>query len=160
MSTIAVNRTLTASVPQVWEKLADFGGIHRYSGGVEASPINPGTPETGLGAERNCALYDGNHIQERITEFRPQERLALEVFETSMPLAEAMASFDLKATEAGGCELTMTMNYTVKYGPVGWLMDQLMLRKAMSSSLERLLAALDEHLKTGAEIPQGWRPAA
>ncbi|MFT5586391.1 MAG: hypothetical protein ACI9VR_003989 [Cognaticolwellia sp.] len=160
MSSITVSRNLAVPVQEVWAKLADFGGIHRYSAGVEHSPINPGTPSSGVGAERKCQLYDGNHIQERVTEFVENERLALDVFDTSMPISNASARFDLVGTLSGSTELTMTMDYTVKFGPIGWLMDNLMLRNAMTSSLNNLLAALEHHLTTGAIVEKGWKQAA
>ena len=98
MSTVTVSRTVPQPLSEVWQLLADFGSVHRFSPGVETSPINAGKPETGVGAERNCHLYDGNHIQERVTEFLPGERLSLEVFDTSMPIKTAGASFELAET--------------------------------------------------------------
>ncbi len=146
-------------VDKVWSTLADFGGIHRYSGAVESSPINRGTPDRGIGAERRCQLYDGKHIQERVTEFTEGSRLALEVFDTSMPMKSAAASFDLQPTADGGCELTMTMEYVVKFGIIGRALDAVMMRKEMIKSLTLLLAGMDEYAKTGRAIEKGWKPA-
>ncbi|MFT7625751.1 MAG: hypothetical protein ACI9WU_004942 [Myxococcota bacterium] len=160
MSTITVSRNVAQSPSQVWAVLADFGGVHRFSAGVERSPINAGKPDTGVGAERNCQLYDGNHIQERITEFLPEQRLALEVFDTSMPIKTAGAAFDLASSASGGTAVTMTMDYVVKFGPLGVVMDALMMKRAMTTSLDRLLAGLDYHLTSGATISKGWRPDA
>jgi uncharacterized protein YndB with AHSA1/START domain len=159
MSTFTVSRTMGHPVDKVWSTLADFGGIHRYSGSVEVSPINEGTPDKGLGAERRCQLYDGNHIQERVTEFTEGSRLALEVFDTSLPMKSAAARFDLQPTPDGGCELTMTMEYVVKFGIIGRALDAVMMRKEMIKSLTLLLAGLDEYAKTGEAIEKGWKPA-
>lgn len=134
--------------------------IHPPRCTFESSPINAGTPERGVGAERHCHLYDGNHIQERVTQLVEGQRLALEVFDTSMPLRSADAVFELAPTPNGGTELTMTFTYVVKYGLLGKAMDGLMLRRMMTASLTRLLAALDDHLKTGAVIERGWNPPA
>jgi hypothetical protein len=150
---------MTHSVEHVWAAIEDFGGVHRYSAGVEASPINPGTPAQGVGAERRCALYDGNHIQERVTESIEQRKLSIEIFDTSMPIKSAQASFELKASDDGGCMLSMTMDYVVKFGIVGKAMDALMMERAMTKSLTNLLAALDEHLQTGELIEKGWQAA-
>jgi uncharacterized protein YndB with AHSA1/START domain len=160
MSVITVSRTVPHSSSRVWALLADFGGVHRFSGGVEASPINSGKPDTGVGAERNCTLYDGNHIQERVTEFLPEERLALEVFDTSMPIKTAGAAFDLAPASGGQTSVSMTMNYVVKYGPLGIVMDALLMKRAMTASLDRLLAGLDHHLTSGEVITKGWKPSS
>jgi hypothetical protein len=159
MGKFTVSQTMNHSVDRVWSALEDFGGVHRWSAGVEASPINAGTPDSGVGAERNCALYDGNYIQERVTESVEKERLALEVFDTSMPIKSANAWFDLEATSDGGSKLDMTMDYVVKFGIVGKAMDAVMLKGAMTKSLTNLLAALDAHLTTGEHIEKGWQPA-
>jgi uncharacterized protein YndB with AHSA1/START domain len=158
MGKIVVTRELDHSANLVWSVLEDFGGVHRYSAGVEASPINPGTPEHGVGAERRCALYDGNHIQERVTESVEERLLSLEVFDTSMPIQSAAVRFDLEES-GGGSVLTMTMEYVVKYGLIGRAMDAMMMERMMTKSLTSLLAGLDEHLSTGKQIEKGWQPA-
>lgn len=157
---VVVTRTLSAPPSKVWAVLEDFGGVANWSAGVEASPIIAGTPERGLGAERNCQLYDGNHINERLTELVPEKRLAIEVTDTSMPMKSAAGRFELVATPGGGTQVTMTMDYVVKFGPIGQLMDVLMLKRSMTASLNNLLAALDEHVETGKRIEKGWKPAA
>jgi len=159
MGNVTVSRTLGHAVGRVWSVLEDFGGIHRWSAGVESSPIDPATPERGVGAVRNCHLYDGNHIEERVTESIEDEALGIDIVSTSMPLRSANARFALEATSDGGTEVTMTMDYVVKFGVVGKAMNALMLERMMTKSLTNLLAALDEHLKTGNLIEKGWQPA-
>ena len=159
MSKIIVSRTLSFPREKVWELLADFGGVQNYSEGVETSPINPGTPATGLGAERNCHFYDGNNFQERIVDFIENERMGIEVFQTSMPLKSANAVFDLVDAD-GGSTLTMTFDYVVKFGIIGRIMDSLMMSRMMKSNLSRLLASIEHRMKTGEVIGKGWVPAA
>jgi len=157
MSQITVSHVLSSPVASVWAKLADFGGVHRFAAEIESSPINPGTPSTGVGAERSCHLYDDNNLQERITEFVEDRRLGVEVFESSMPLKRASALFELTPT-SGDCELTLTFDYEVKYGLIGKAMDAIVMRRMMTKNFGALLRALDEHLTTGEDIPRGWQP--
>ena len=159
MGKFTVSRKMAHRVDDVWSAIEDFGGIHRFSAGVESSPINEGKPTRGVGAERNCQLYDGNHIQERVTEAVTNQRLEVEVFETSMPIKRADAIFALEATPDGGCEVGVTMDYIVKFGIVGKAMDALMMQAMMTKSMTNLLAALDHHLATGEAIEKGWKPA-
>lgn len=159
MAAITVSRELASPVPQVWSTLADFGGVHRFSPGVESSPINEGTPASGVGAERTCHLYDGNHIQERVIESVVNERLSIEVFDTSMPIKSADASITLEPTTSGGTRVTMAMEYVVKFGPLGVVMDALMMKRTMTTSLDRLLAGLERHVETGETIAKGWKPS-
>lgn len=159
MSAFTVTRELHHPVEEVWALLDDFGSVHRWSAGVKSSPINEGTPDRGVGSERNCLLYDGNHLQERVVESVAQRRLAIEVFDTSMPLNRAAGLFELAPTSSGGTQISMTFDYDIKFGIIGKAMDALMVRRSMIKSLTGLLAALDEHLATGNAIPEGWAPA-
>jgi hypothetical protein len=159
MSSVTVSRETARPVSQVWSALSDFGGVHRFSAGVESSPINPGTPSSGVGSERNCQLYDGNHIQERVTESIEEQKLGIEIFETSMPLESAAGTFTLSPTPSGGTRVSMEMNYVVKFGFVGRLMDSLMMKKMMTASLDGMLAGLDHHLTTGETVGKGWKAA-
>ena len=160
MAVITVSRETARPLSQVWSTLSDFGGVHRFSAGVETSPINPGTPSSGVGSERTCHLYDGNHIQERVTESIEGQKLGIEIFDTSMPLETAQAAFTLSPTPTGGTTITMTTDYVVKFGPLGKLMDALMMKKMMTANLNGLLAGLDHHLVTGETVGKGWRPGA
>ena len=160
MSVITVSRKLSAPVAKVWEVLSDFGGVHTWSAGVEESPINDGTPTSGVGSERNCQLYDGNHIQERVTQSIELKQLSIEIFETSMPMKRAEAVFALSPAPGGGTDVKVTMDYTVKYGPIGAAMDVLMMRRMMTGTFNNLLASLDHHVTTGEAIGKGWKPLA
>jgi hypothetical protein len=44
------------------------------------------------------------------------------------------------------------MVYELKYGPLGALMDRLMVRKAMSQGMEGLLAGLKHYSETGKQV--------
>ncbi len=158
MATIVVSRTLPVPVKKVWAVLADFGGVHRYHPGLESSPINAGTPETGAGSERTCRLYDGNHLQERITKFVEDQRMEIEIFESSMPLKSGHGVIEVRSVD-GGCEVVMTMTYVVKFGPIGLVMDALMMKGMMKKGLSALLAGLEGHITTGKTIAKGWKPA-
>lgn len=155
MSKFSVNRTINAPLDAVWEALSDFGSVHRYSAAVESSPITKGTPNRGVGAERICNLYDGNHIEERVTGSVEKQQLSIKIVGSSMPLKSADAVVGLLPTANGGTQVTTTMTFVAKFGPLGWLMDKLMMKRAMAGSLNGLLAALDHYVTTGEDIGKG-----
>lgn len=158
MSVVNATREIKAPASKIWAALSDFGGIHLYNASVDRSPINEGTPPSGVGSERTCHLYDGNHIQERVVESVDEEKLAVEIFETSMPLKSALGVFTLVPTPSGGTRVTVSMTYVVKYGPIGKLMDVLMVKRMMGPSMSGLLAGLDHYVTTGNTISKGWTP--
>ncbi|MFT4623673.1 MAG: hypothetical protein ACI8PZ_002329 [Myxococcota bacterium] len=160
MSVLTVTRKIASPVADVWSVLDDFGGVHRFGAGIESSPIINGSPSRGVGAERACALYDGNYINERVTASVENRRLSIEVFDTSMPIKRADATFAIAPVAGGGTTVTMTMDYVVKYGPMGLAMDVLMMRGMMKKNLDNLLAGLEQHLLSGETVGQGWTPEA
>ena len=159
MSVVIASREIAAPVSKVWATLSDFGGIHRYNASVESSPINEGTPSSGVGAERTCHLYDGNYIEERVIESIDEKKLTIEIFKTSMPLKESHGVFTLTGLPDGGTRVDVSMHYVVKYGPLGMLMDILMMKRMLGPAMERLLAGLDHHISTGETVAKGWTPS-
>ena len=159
MATITLVRTLDFPVERVWEVLSDFGSVHRYHPAVETSPISEGTPPSGVGSERVCHLYDGNHLTERVTSSVEQRKLVIEVVDSSMPMNTAAGAFELRPQGAERTEVTLTMEYVVKFGVVGAVMDKLLLERTMKKSLDAMLAGLDHHLRTGETVARGWKPA-
>ena len=54
----------------------------------------------------------------------------------------------IKSTD-GGPVVTVTPDYTLKYGPVGWLMDRIMVRQLFNGGMEDLLSGLKYYVETG-----------
>lgn len=161
MSLISITHTYPQSPSEVFAALNDFAGIHRFHPLLESSPLVDGTPATGVGSERVCNLYDGNTLHERIVEAEQDKTLTVEIVDTSMPMAKGGGRFDLAPTADGGTELTMTMDFEMKMGLLGKALDRLVVARKFRGNLELLLAALGEHLATGATIGRGWTaPAA
>ena len=49
-----------------------------------------------------------------------------------MPLSRGAATFEVEANGEEQLRVTMTMDYDMKYRPLGWLMNAVMLRPTMS----------------------------
>lgn len=159
MAVITVQRIVNRPLDEVWDALADFGGVYRFHPVVESSPVKVGTPERGEGSERTCTFYDGNTIDERVTAYTDQQSMTVEILRTSMPLKRAVARFDV-APAPQGTSVTMTMDFEPRYGPLGWLMAELVMKGQFTKVLDNLLLGLEEHLETGAIIGQDWKPKA
>ena len=56
--------------------------------------------------------------------------------------------FSIESTD-GGTVVTVTPEYTLKYGPVGWLMDRIMVRQLFNGGMEDLLSGLKYYVETG-----------
>jgi len=156
MSNIEITRHIPASPARVWAAFADFGGIHKFHPFVETSPMLSQNA-SGLGAERRCEFYDGNSVCERVVGVEEGTSMTIDIYEGSMPLERAEARIHLEPAD-GGTRVRFVMDYTVKWGPIGALMDVMMMRRKMRGMLGKVLAGLETHLETGAAIGQGGLP--
>ncbi len=153
MSQLSSTKAVQAPLARVWETIADVGTIAEWHPGVERSPVLS-AHRTGLGAVRRVELYDGTSAVEEVTSLDEGRSLTVTMSEFSMPLSRGAATFEVEADGDERTLVTMTMDYEMKYGPLGWLMNAVMLRPIIGKLLASVLSGLDHHLVTGDHIGQ------
>ena len=132
----------------MWEVLADFVGIYRWNPGVRHS-YSTSERDHGLLATRRCELLKGDdYLDERILEWNEGESFKVEIYETNLPLHRNVVKFSLE-TDGRGTIVTVAPDYVLKYGPVGWLMNQAVVRRKFKKGMEDLLSGLKHHIETG-----------
>jgi len=159
MSQLSSTATVRAPLARVWETLADVGTIAEWHPGVEHSPVLSTNP-TGLGAARRVELYDGTSAVEEVTSLDEGRSLTVSMSDHTMPLSRGAATFEVEADGDDRTRVTMTMDYEMKYGPLGWLMNAMLLRPIISKLLVSVLSGLDHHLVTGEHIGKNWVAAS
>ena len=82
MPEFTITRQIDAPVETVWEVLHDFGDIQRWSPGVTTSELTSNDP-VGEGATRQCGFAPFGGVQEKIDLHEPNERLTVNIYETS-----------------------------------------------------------------------------
>jgi hypothetical protein len=122
---------------------------------VERSPVLS-TNRTGLGAARRVELYDGSSVVEEVTSLDEGRAVTVSMSEFSMPLSRGAATFEVEADGDERTLVTMTMDYKMKYGPLGWFLNVVMMRPIMGKLLASILSGLDHHLVTGEHIGRNW----
>lgn len=158
MHTVSVTRTIDTPVATVWNTIDDFGNVYRFHPDLEHSEsINDAV--TGEGAQRQCDFYDGGTIREEVIESVPEQRQVTNVFDLgSFPLKEMVGTFDLEPIDENSTEVTFTMAFVPKYGPVGWLMTKVMMKSQFRDIAEGIIGGLDTHLQTGDVVGQNGDP--
>ncbi len=151
MNQLSSAATVRAPITRVWETIADVGTIANWHPGVQRSPVLS-THRTGLGAVRRVELYDGTSAVEEVTSLDEGRSLTVTMSEFSMPLSHGAATFQVEADGDERTVVTMTMEYEMKYGPLGWLMNAIMLRPIIGKLLASVLLGLDHHLVTGNHV--------
>lgn len=157
MSEVSITKTINAPVDQVWPAIADFGAIYKFHPAVERSYVI-NDKDRGIGAQRICEFYDGNSITEEVDQWREGESVRIAITKGSLPIRNASGAMSLRPTPGGKTELTFTVAYEPKFGPIGKLMDVTMMRRNFRKLLDAVLVGLDTHLQTGAVIGKDGKP--
>ena len=151
MANVTVTRTVNAPIDQVWPSWDDFGAIAKFNPNLNGSNLINNSQGSGLGAMRQCDMSDGkNYIREKVVEYQPHQKLVIDIYDGTMPLKRALATFNFK-TRGQKTDVTMSMDFTPRFGLLGKLMVPLMkpqFRKMMAS----LLKGNADYVETGKEV--------
>lgn len=135
---IIVSQVVEAPLEELWESWADFGSIYKFHEDVVRTTILTKSTPRGVGAVRLCQLQDGrNEIEERITEWKPMEKISMEFKRTSLPIASATAEFVFEA--CAGARSRVVMRFCFK--PRGLMMRLMkpVMKSKMQAGFETLL---------------------
>ena len=137
-----IHHELTASCPpdRIWALLSDLTAVERYNPTVKSAQIRTAT-RMGIGAERSCDLLPKGRVVERVTHWEDKRAVGLEVTESDWPIRYMRWVTRVEPT-ASGSLLTQQLDYSMKFGPVGWLMDNLVMKRKLSRTLDGILANL------------------
>jgi len=147
VSEIVLTKDISASAAHIWEVLSDFGNVTNYHPLVRTATIL-GKYERRVGAIRRCEFFDNNSIVETISHWVEREEIALELSEITMPLKTATITININPT-ASMTNVSMQMNYSIKYGLLGVLLDKLIMRRMIRKMLGQVLFGLEQHILTG-----------
>ncbi len=150
MTRLSYETRIEAPIDRVWDVLADFSGVWRYSPTVTESH-STNEASSGLGAERHCDLaFAGSSVEERIVDWREGRSYDVELLggEKLPPMADFLARFEVEA-DGEATIVRGSMRYDMKYGPVGWVMDRAMVRPRFGKAFSLILAGLKHYVETG-----------
>ena len=158
MHEVTVTREVDAPVDRVWAAFDDFGGVYRFHPGVERSFATT-EATSGLGAGRQCDFYGGGTIREEVIGYEPGRSMRVEFVDTGpFPMTRNVAEIAVQPLDDGDrTAVTMRSRFTPKYGPVGWLMAQFVMKRRFRSVLAGVLDGLERHLQTGRYVGEDGR---
>lgn len=120
--------------------LADLEAVERYNPTVRSVQIQ-GAQERGVGAKRTCQLSPSGRVTERVTTWEEGRAVGLEVVESDWPIVFMRWVTRVESLE-GGARLTQSLEYEVKFGIVGRLLDFLVMKRKLTSTLDEVLRSL------------------
>jgi len=147
MTTIRHETRANCPPERVWALLADLEAVQRYNPTVRSATVE-GRQRTGVGARRACELVPKGRVVERVTHWEDGRALGLEVAESDWPI-HFMRWVTRIEPQGGATRITQDLEYRVKFGPLGWLLDNLVMKRKLTSTLDAVFAQLVKHAEGG-----------
>src|SRR5258708_35610637 len=92
-------------------------------------------------------MADGkNWFEERVTEFNPGTALTFELTACSFPVEKLKHSYSFEQV-GNQTKVKQVMNYTVKFGLFGKLLDAVMIRKQSDAGIKKFMSGLKKIFK-------------
>ena len=139
----------------VWRALADLGEVQQFHPFVKKS-YYVSDHKSGIGASRHCDLKPGGRVEEEVTDWQDGDSLTLTISRgEKMPPFKVNRFRQTLREENGETVLRMEVDYEIKYGLLGRVLDKLIFRYQLSG---RLIPVYLKGLKRFVEVRS--QPAA
>jgi uncharacterized protein YndB with AHSA1/START domain len=138
---------IAAPPDRVWRVLGTLDALERYDPGVTRSQITSDA-RTGIGATRRCDLKPGGWFRERVTVWEPACSLGFELVDCTLPVKRLRHDYTLTSME-GGTRVQQRMEYRLKFGPLGSLLDAAIVRRRWRAGVTLFLRGLKQLAERG-----------
>ena len=145
MTVLESSIRIDATPEKVWSVLASLDALAKYDPGVAKSEIVSPAKE-GPGAARRCDLTPGGWFKERVADWRPNEAISFELYECTLPVRRLQHAYTL-VREGTATVVRQRMEYQLKFGLLGKLLDAVMVRRRWSAGIRAFFAGLKRHVE-------------
>jgi ribosome-associated toxin RatA of RatAB toxin-antitoxin module len=133
--------TIDASTEKIWSILTDLELLDKTDPTVKKATLISEN-KTGLEAKRKVLMQDGkNWFDEKITVFKPNEELVYQLTDCSFPIKGLKHTYSFQKI-GNQTKVQQVMEYTVKFGILGVLMDKMMIGKQFNTGINKFLNGL------------------
>jgi ribosome-associated toxin RatA of RatAB toxin-antitoxin module len=133
--------TIKAPLTKIWSILADLEALGKYDPTISACTALTGV-KSGIGARRKVLMKDGkNWFEEKVTEWQPNESLTYTLTDCSFPITGLAHRYTFLESN-NATTVIQAMEYTVKFGLLGSLLDVLMIKRQTSEGIQKFLQGL------------------
>ncbi len=133
--------TINAPIDKIWSILTDLELLNKTDPTVKKATLISSN-KTGLEAKRKVLMQDGkNWFDEKITVFKPNEELVYQLTDCSFPIKGLKHTYSFQKI-GNQTKVQQEMEYTVKFGVIGVLMDKMMIGKQFNSGINKFLTGL------------------
>jgi ligand-binding SRPBCC domain-containing protein len=133
--------TIDAPIDKIWSILTNLELLDKTDPTVKKATLISSN-KTGLDAKRKVIMQDGmNWFDEIITVFKPNQELVYQLTDCSFPIKYLKHTYSFQ-TMGNQTKVQQIMEYRVKFGIIGLLMDKMMIGKQFNSGINKFLNGL------------------
>ncbi|MFN0035577.1 MAG: SRPBCC family protein [Saprospiraceae bacterium] len=142
MTTLHNEIIVNAPMERIWAALTNIEELEKYDPTVLKSTAT--TPlKSGIGAARKVEMRDGkNWFEEKCTVLATHEALTYELTACSFPVQSLKHSYSFENAGPGMVKVKQVMEYQMKFGLLGKIMDSLMVRKQSDKGIKAFMTGL------------------
>ena len=148
MQKLVIKRKLQVPASAAWEVVDAFGSVYKVNPVVERTTL-VGDKATGRGAQRVCEFYNGRSVKETIVQYDEGRSYSIELSEFSLPLKSERRRVEVSSVSTYQCQVAFYLEFAPKFGPIGWLMAQLMIKPFLRKAFMGFAKGIEDHIKTG-----------
>ena len=144
---------IDTSKAKLWNIISDLGRIDKFHPGVQKSYYT-NSLEQGFGAARICELQPSGKILETVKEWNDGSGFVLQIepIEKAPPVKNFEGNFELEEINLQKTRVSITINYDMKFGSIGILLNKLIIQSKIEEGIDSLLTGLKLHAEMGIDI--------
>ncbi|WP_298850405.1 SRPBCC family protein [uncultured Ruegeria sp.] len=145
---------IDANPDNIWAMLSRFMQIDEIAPQVvHVEALTHGA--NGVGSRRRCYFENGTSLVEEVAKWTPGRGYTVQLSEMSaMPITKAHAAIAIEVLTENRVRVTWSMDYRMKYGLLGWLIGQTLMKVMIGRILDGNLKALSEKMRS-VRFPDG-----
>lgn len=135
----SISHSLAANCPPaaLWAVLSDLESVAMTNPLVSSVEL-VGEQTGGLGAVRCCRLRPRGSVIERVCAYEHGRAIGLEVVQSDWPIINMSWRTEVSPQDRGA-RLSQVLDYRMKFGPLGWLLNALVLQRAIERNVGEAL---------------------
>ena len=139
---------IKAPAELVWDVLADFGSVQNWAPYMRRSHLI-GEQQAGIGMRRGMRHAWGFRFEEVVTQWHESKGFAFDVLKAPFPMRDVKEVWVL-APENGHTAVETQVRYGTHLGPLGALVDWLLVRFVVRREMRAGLGGLKEYTERAA----------
>lgn len=145
MTKIVYTINIDAPKAESWKVLADYSNLNWTAGVTSAHYLND--KRAGVGMTRRCNLIDDGYIVERITQWKEGSGFTYVIDDASDPISTDSYVIWSISGDGKRSKVTFEVNYELKYGVIGDLMNVVMAKRKFSNQIMMFMGELKSHVE-------------